>query len=112
MVGRGADLGDLALGSRGQLVSLPPRGGLDRVRFPLSGSAQVIGFPLGARPQFRGLILGRSSQFGGVRFGRGLQLVDGGSGLTEDLGGLLLGKPQQLLDPEPTTRMGRALALP
>jgi hypothetical protein len=84
----------------------------DRVRFPLGGSAQVAGFPLGTRPQFRGLILDRSPQFGRVRLGRSLQLLDGGSGLTADLGGQLFGKPQQLLIQEPKTRLGRALALP
>ena len=109
VAGRGADASDLAFSNRGQLVSLPPGCNLDRVRFPPGGSAQVAGFPYGTRPQLRGLIPGRRPQFGRLRLCRSQQLVGGGPGLTEDLDGMLLGKPQQRLDPEPRTRTGAAL---
>ena len=50
-----------------------------------------------------------SPQFGRLRLSRSHQLDGRGPGLTDHLGGMLLGKPQQRLDPEPGTRTGAAL---
>ena len=112
VVGGRAELGDLALGGRGQLVGLTAGAGADRIRVPLGRAALVVGFPLGDGAQLGGLVLGRGAQLGRVHLGGGLQLVRRGPRLTDDLGGLLLGEPEQLLDPRAEPGIGGALLLP
>jgi len=112
MVGHGAERGDLPPGRRGQLPGLAPGGRPDGLGLPPGRAAQVLGLPLGAGPQPGHLILGRGAQLAGIRLSRRLQLADCRAGLLEDLGGLLLGEPQQLLDPRTKLGGGGLLQLP
>ena len=111
VVGRGPDLGRLALGRGGQLAGLAPGGGPDRIGLAPGGAAQVIGLTLGVRAQLGGLVLGPGPQLARADLGRGLDLVRFRSSRLDHLGGLLLSKPQQLLDPGAEAGIGRAFPL-
>ena len=111
VVGGGAQLGDLALGGGGQLVRLAPRGGADRVGLALRRAAHVVGLALGVGAQLGGLVLGRGPQLGPVNLGGRLDLVGLGPRGLDQLGGLLLGQPQQLLDARAKPGIGRPFLL-
>ena len=111
MVHHRAQLRDLALGRRGQLVRLTLGGGLDALRLALGRSPQVVGLTLGVGPQLGSLVLGAGPQLGGINLRRGQQLACLCPGLLQDLVALLLGQPQQLLNPGAEARVRRALLL-
>jgi len=91
VIRRRAQLGDLTLGRRGELVGLAPCTRPDGVGLTLRRTTLVVGLALGDRPQFRRLVLGGGTHLGGVHLRRGLDLVGLGSGRLDKLGGLLLG---------------------
>jgi hypothetical protein len=99
VIGGGPQLGDLALGGGGQLVGLAPGAGADAVGLALSRAALVVGLALGVGAQLAGLVLSRGAQLGRLDLGCGVELVGGRAGLLDDLSGLLLGEPEQLLNP-------------
>ena len=111
VIGGGAELGHLALGGGGQLVGLAPGGGADGVRLALGRAAHVVGLTLGVGPQLGRLVLGRRPQLGAVNLRGGLDLVRLGPRGLHELGGLLLGQPQQLLDAGAKAGVGGSLLL-
>src|SRR3984957_4593948 len=106
VVGRGPQLGYFPLGGRGQLVRLAPGPRLDRVGLAFRRRPQLVRLPLGVGPQFPRLVLGRGPHLRRVHLGRRVELVGRGPGLLRDLGGLLFGQPEQLLDPGTKTGVG------
>ena len=112
VVGRGPQLGRLTLGGVGQLVGLAPGGRPDRVGLALGRAAQVVGLALGVRAQLGGLVLGAGPQLGRVDLAGRLDLVRFRPGRLNQLGGLLLGEPQQLLDASSETGIRGTLLLP
>jgi hypothetical protein len=82
------------------------------VRIPsasLGRAALVVGLALGVGAQFAGLVLSPGAQLGGLDLGCGVELVGGRAGLLDDLSGLLLGEPEQLLNPGAQPGIRRAL---
>ena len=106
VVGRGPQLGHFPLGGRGQLVRLAPGPRLDRVGLAFRRRPQLVRLPLGVGPEFARLVLGRGPDLRRVHLGRRVELVGRGPGLLRDLGGLLLGQPEQLLDAGAQTGVG------
>jgi hypothetical protein len=112
VVGGGPQLGHFPLGGRRQLVCLTPGPGLDRIGLALRRRPLLVGLPLGVGSQLGRLVLGRRPDFRRVNLGRRVELVGGRPGLLRDLGGLLLGQPQQLLNARAQASVGGPLLLP
>jgi hypothetical protein len=96
-----------------EVSSSASRRAVDRIESASRSAAprRLVGLPLGVGAQLGGIVPGASHQLGRISPGRGLGLAGFRSSRLDQLGGLLLGQPQQLLDPGAEAGIGGALLL-
>jgi hypothetical protein len=116
------ELGDLVRGHRAQLLGLPLRVRPQRVRFapglhpdlgrlPLSRGAHTARFTLGPGLHRRSLGAGLVGDLAGLQPSRGQNALRLPLGLAAVIVGLLLGEPEDLLDPGAQTGEGGSVVL-